>query len=81
MYDVFEPIAADSLSDEEKKKAISLLIFLKEKQNGTVKAHSVYNNPMSQKEEAASPMVALESVFVTTFADFAGRGGQGSHPP
>jgi hypothetical protein len=38
MYDVFEPITADSLSSEEKKKALSLLIFLKEKQNGTVKA-------------------------------------------
>ncbi len=36
--DVFKPIVADSLSNEEKKKALSLLIFLKEKQNGTVKA-------------------------------------------
>ncbi len=31
MYDVFTPIAADSLSNEAKKKALSLLIFLKEK--------------------------------------------------
>jgi hypothetical protein len=30
-YEVFEPITADSLSAEEKKKALSLLIFLKEK--------------------------------------------------
>jgi hypothetical protein len=30
-YEVFEPIAVDSLSAEEKKKALSLLIFLKEK--------------------------------------------------
>jgi hypothetical protein len=30
-YDVFEPIVVDSLSNEEKKKALSLLIFLKEK--------------------------------------------------
>jgi hypothetical protein len=38
VYDVFEPVAMDSLSNEEKKKALSLLIFLKEKQNGNVKA-------------------------------------------
>ncbi len=31
-YEVFKPIVADSLSAEEKKKAPSLLIFLKEKQ-------------------------------------------------
>ena len=31
MYDVFEPIATNSLSGEEKRKALSLLIFLKEK--------------------------------------------------
>ncbi len=37
-YDIFEPIAADSLSNEEKKKALSSLIFLKEKWNGTLKA-------------------------------------------
>jgi hypothetical protein len=37
-FDVFKPIAADSLSNEEKKKALSLLIFLNKKQNGTVKA-------------------------------------------
>jgi hypothetical protein len=30
-YDLFEPIASDSLSNEEKKKALSSLLFLKEK--------------------------------------------------
>jgi hypothetical protein len=37
-YEVFGPIVADSLRAEEKRKALSSLIFLKEKQNGTVKA-------------------------------------------
>ncbi len=37
-YNVFEPLEANSLSNEEKKGALSLLIFLKEKRNGTVKA-------------------------------------------
>jgi hypothetical protein len=67
-YDVFKPIAADSLSHEEKKKALSSLIFLKEKQNGTIKAGSCTNGSVQRlhvaKEEAVSPMVALESVFV-----------------
>ena len=68
-YNVFEPLEADSLSDEEKKSALSSLIFLKEKRNGTVKARSCANGSVQRshiaKEEAASPTVALESVFVT----------------
>jgi hypothetical protein len=67
-YEVFEPITADSLSAEEKKKALSTLIFLKGKRNGTVKARSCTNGSVQlshvAKEEAASPTVALESVFV-----------------
>jgi hypothetical protein len=58
------------LSDEDKKKALSLLIFLKEKQNGTVKAQSCANGSVQRlhlaKEEASSPTVALESIFVTS---------------
>jgi hypothetical protein len=73
MYDLFEPIAADSLSNEEKKKALSLLIFLKEKQNGTLKAQSCANRSVQRlhvaKEEAASPTVALETVFLTSTID------------
>jgi hypothetical protein len=40
VYDVFEPLYANILSDEEKLKALTLLIFLKEKQDGNVKARS-----------------------------------------
>ncbi len=72
-YDVFGPIAADSLSDEEKKKALSSLMFLKEKQNGTVKAQSYANGSVQRshvvKEEVVSPTVALESVFVMSTID------------
>ena len=72
-YNVFEPLEADSLSDEEKKSALSSLIFLKEKRNGTVKARSCANGSVQRshvaKEEAASPTVALESVFVTAAID------------
>jgi hypothetical protein len=53
-YEVFKPIVADSLSSKEKKKALSLLIFLKEKQNGIVKHDpaqmGVYKDLMLQKK-------------------------------
>ena len=68
-YTVFEPLDAKSLSETEKKGALSLLIFLEEKRNGTVKARSCANGSVQQnhvaKEEVASPTVALELVFVT----------------
>jgi hypothetical protein len=35
---VFEPLEASTLDEEEKKEALSLLIFLEEKWNGVVKA-------------------------------------------
>ncbi len=48
-------------------------MFLKEKRNGTVKARSCANGSVQRshvaKEEAASPTVALESVFVTAAID------------
>jgi hypothetical protein len=72
-YNVFEPLEANSLSDKEKKGALSSLIFLKKKRNGTVKARSCANGSVQRehvaKEEAASPTVALESVFVTAAID------------
>ena len=50
-----------------------MLIFLKEKRNRTVKAQSCANGSVLwdhiAKEEAASPTVALESVFVTAAID------------
>ncbi len=55
------------------KKALSSLIFLRQKKNGAVKARSCANgNPQKEhiaKEEAATPMVALDSVFLTSMID------------
>jgi hypothetical protein len=63
-------VVAESLSNEEKKKALASCIFLKEKQNGDIKARSCANRSVQQdhvaKEEAASPNVAFESVIVTS---------------
>ena len=69
VYDVFEPLYADKLSDKDKSKALTSLIFLKEKRDGNVKARSCANGSVQRehvaKEEAVVPTVALESVFVT----------------
>ena len=71
--DVFEPLYADEQSDDEKSKALTLLIFLKEKQDVKIKATSSTNDSVQRehvpKEEAAAPTVALESVFVTATID------------
>ena len=73
VYDVFKPLYADKLSDEKKSKALTLLTFLREKQDGKVKARSCANGSVQRehvaKEEAAAPTVALESVFVTATID------------
>ncbi len=73
VYNVFEPLYANKLSDEEKLKGLTLLIFLKEKRDGNVKARSCSNGSVQRehvaKEEAAAPTVALEPVFVTATID------------
>ncbi len=72
-YKVFEPQHANDLSEDDKKKALSSLIFLKEKKDGNIKARSCANgNPQREyiaKIEAAAPTVALEYVFITSFID------------
>ncbi len=73
-YKVFEPKHANDLSEEDRKKVLSLLIFLKEKKNRTIKARSCVNGIVQRehiaKEEAAAPTVGLlDSVFITSTID------------
>jgi hypothetical protein len=72
-YGVFEPKHVRDLSEEDKKKALSSLIFLKEKKSGVIKARSCANgNPQKEhiaKEEAVLLTIALESVFITSTID------------
>jgi hypothetical protein len=72
-YEVFELLEASTLDEEEKKGALSLLIFLKEKWNGDVKAQSCANGSVQRnhvaKEEVALLTVCLESVFATAAID------------
>jgi hypothetical protein len=73
MYGVFEPKLADELTDDDKKKALASLIFLKEKRNGDIKVRSCINGCKQRehiaKEEAAALTVALKSVFITAAID------------
>jgi hypothetical protein len=54
---------------KKRKECYHFLIFLKEKQNGDVKAQSCANRSVQRnhiaKEEAALPRVGLEPVFAT----------------
>jgi hypothetical protein len=72
-YGFFEPEHTSDLSEEDMKKALSLLIFPKEKKSGVIKAHSSANgNPQREhipKEEAAALTIGLESVFITSTID------------
>ena len=72
-YKVFEPKHANDLSEEDRKKALSLLIFLKEKKSGAIKARFCANGSVQRehvtKEEAAAPTVGLDSVYVTSMID------------
>jgi len=70
-YKVFEPKHANDLSEEDRKKELSSLIFLKEKKSGAIKTRSCANRSVQRehvaKEEAAAPTVGLDSVFITSW--------------
>ncbi|KAL7474817.1 hypothetical protein ACHAW6_002980 [Cyclotella cf. meneghiniana] len=69
----FFPCDPRTLSSEERKSALSSLIFLKEKKTGEVKGRTcVIGAPQREyirKEDAASPTVATDSVFITGAVD------------
>jgi hypothetical protein len=66
---VFVPVDGKKLSREERKAALASLIFLKEKRDGTVKARACADGRKQREttaeDEAASPTVSIESVFMT----------------
>ena len=67
---VFFPRDPKSLSKEERIKALSSLIFLKEKSSGQVKGRACINGAPQRnyipKEEATSPTVNKDSTFITS---------------
>jgi len=60
-YKVFEPKLANELSEEDRKKALSSLIFLKEKKGGAIKARSCANGSV-QREHVSTALELNEYV-------------------
>jgi len=71
--DTFKPLAIGEMTPQEKRKAMEALLFLAEKQDGTIKGRQVYNGKPTQewlsKEDAASPTVSLESIMLLAAID------------
>jgi hypothetical protein len=71
---VFRPIEVKSLTHDKIKKALSLLMFLKEKRDGSVKARMCADGRKQKdgtwsKQETTLPTVATELVFITAVID------------
>ncbi len=70
---VFRPVNRDTLTKEENAKALTPLIFLKEKRDKSVKARMCTDGHKQRgdwtKQESTSPTVAMELVFVTAVID------------
>jgi len=67
--DRWRPIHAEKLSREEKMRALSSLLFLKEKRMGDIKGRACITGAPQwgyiAKEEAALPIISTESTFIT----------------
>jgi hypothetical protein len=70
---VFWWICKDDLTYNEKKKALTLLMFLKEKRDKSVKARMCTDGRKQRrdwtKQQSTSPTMATESVFITAVID------------
>ena len=71
--DTFFPMDAETLTKEQQVTAISSLMFLKKKRDGTIKGRAcAIGTPQRayiKKEDAASPTCAMELVFITLVVD------------
>ena len=71
--ETFFPRHRRSLIREERVRVLSLLIFLKEKQDGRIKGRTCVNGAPQReyirKEDAASPTVMTDLVFITSVID------------
>ena len=72
-HNTFEPVDPSTLTKKEKERAIKSHLFLKLKQDATVKGRMVAGGNRQcmyiPKEDATSPMAHLESVILTTMID------------
>ena len=69
----FIPVQTEDLYEEQKQESIVLLMFLEEKQYGTIKGRGVANRIKKRKNiepmDATSPMVLTEAVILTATID------------
>ncbi len=69
IMDTWTPLQAEKLSREQRMRALSSLLFLKEKRTGDIKGWACINGTPQRvyipKEDAASPTVSTESTFIT----------------
>ncbi len=69
IMDTWTPLQAEKLSQEQRMRALSSLLFLKEKRTGDIKGRACINRAPQRayipKEDAASPTVSTESTFIT----------------
>jgi hypothetical protein len=67
--DTWKPMDAAKLSREQRMRALSSLLFLKEKRTGDIKGRACINGVPQRayipKEDATSPTVSTESMFIT----------------
>ncbi len=71
---VFHPVKVEALTYNERKKALLLLMFLKEKRDSLVKAPMCADGRKQKdgtwlKQDITLPMVATESVIITAIID------------
>jgi len=69
IMDTCMPLEVSKISREQRMRALSSLMFLKEKRTGDIKGRACINGVPQRayipKEDAASPTVSTESTFVT----------------
>jgi len=69
IMDTWTAMDPSKISREERMRALSSLLFLKEKRTGKIKGRACINGAPQRayipKEEAASPTVSTESTFIT----------------
>ena len=69
----FFPVKAEELTKEERTNAIASLMFLKEKRNGDIKGRACADGrpqrELFEKQDATSPTVTTESIFLTSMIE------------
>jgi hypothetical protein len=70
---VMEPKSGNTLTQKDKNSALQYLMFLKQKRNGTIKGRGCADGrkqrAYTSKEDASSPTVTIESVFLSCVID------------